>query len=59
MKIIFMLVPISLMILIIAIACFFWAIRSGQYDDLDRYARDILLDDAKDKLPTKRKNKDE
>lgn len=46
MKIIFFLVPISLIILMIAIAGFLWAIRSGQYDDLDRPARDILLDDA-------------
>lgn len=30
----------------IAMVGFIWAIRSGQYDDLDRHGRDILLDDA-------------
>ncbi len=50
MNIIFLLVPISMIILLIAIGIFIWAIQSGQYDDLDRHAKDILLDDVKDEL---------
>ncbi len=46
MEILFFMLPISIATLFIAIAYFFWAVRSGQYDDLDRHARDILLDDA-------------
>jgi len=48
MDVLFFLLPISVLILLIAILCFFWAIRSDQYSDLDRPAKDILLDDAKD-----------
>jgi cbb3-type cytochrome oxidase maturation protein len=45
MNIIFLLIPLGLIILIIAVAAFFWAVRSGQYDDLESPAWRILLDD--------------
>jgi len=48
MNTLFLLLPLSVVILVIAIIGFFWAISSGQYEDLDRHAKDILLDDAKD-----------
>jgi len=45
MRIIFVLIPISILLTIAAIWAFFWAIRSGQFDDLDSPAWRILLDD--------------
>ena len=45
MNILLALVPISLVLLGIAIATFVWAVRKGQYDDLDTPALDILVDD--------------
>jgi cbb3-type cytochrome oxidase maturation protein len=45
MNIIFLLIPLGLIILLIAVAAFFWAVRSGQYDDLESPAWRILLDD--------------
>lgn len=54
MNVLFFLLPISVLILIIAIAGFFWAISSGQYDDLERHGKDILLDDAQDNKQTKK-----
>lgn len=39
------LVPISLILLGLAVRAFVWAVRSGQYDDLDTPAIDILHDD--------------
>jgi cbb3-type cytochrome oxidase maturation protein len=45
MAILLMLVPISLVLLGIAIWAFVWAVRSGQYDDLDTPAIDILRSD--------------
>ncbi len=48
MNVLYFLIPISIIMLIIAIGGFFGAINSGQYDDLDRHARGILLDDAND-----------
>lgn len=45
MNILLLLVPISLVLLGIAIASFVWAVRRGQFDDLDTPAIDILRDD--------------
>lgn len=45
MNILLVLVPISLVLLGLAIAAFAWAVRKGQYDDLDTPALDILVDD--------------
>jgi len=42
------LIPIALIFTGVAVAAFFWAVNSGQYDDLDRAARDILFDDEPD-----------
>ena len=50
MAILLLLVPISLALLGIAIWAFLWAVRSGQYDDLDSPSIDILHDEA---APTK------
>jgi cbb3-type cytochrome oxidase maturation protein len=45
MKIIYLLIPLSLLLLSFAIWAFFWAVRNGQFDDLDTPALDVL-DDA-------------
>ncbi len=39
------LIPIALLFTVIAVATFFWAVNSGQYDDLDRSASEILFDE--------------
>lgn len=50
MGILLLLVPISLILLGAAVWAFLWAVRSGQYDDLDSPAIDILRkDDDPDK----------
>ncbi len=41
----FLLIPVSLVLVGAVAAVFWWAIRSGQYDDLDRPAQSVLLDD--------------
>lgn len=45
MDIIFLLIPLSLIMVVIIIAILFWAVRSGQYDDLEGPAHQILMDD--------------
>lgn len=45
------LVPISLVLLGIAIAAFVWAVRRGQFDDLDTPPLDILRDEGKPAPP--------
>ncbi len=54
MNIIFVSIPISLLLLAIAIWAFFWAVRSGQYDDLDSPAYSILLDEETDRRKRQR-----
>ena len=39
------LIPIALLFTGLAIAALVWAVKSGQYEDLDRAAQDILFDD--------------
>jgi cbb3-type cytochrome oxidase maturation protein len=47
MNILLALIPISLILLIVGIAAFFWAVRKGQFDNLDAASLDILADDRK------------
>ena len=39
------LIPIALLLGLIGLGAFFWAARSGQFDDLDGAALRILIDD--------------
>ena len=39
------LIPIALLLTAVGVGAFLWSVRSGQYDDLDRSAHDILFDD--------------
>lgn len=45
MRILFVLIPISLILLGIAIWSFVWAVRRGQFDDLETPAISVLADD--------------
>jgi len=45
MTILLLLVPISVLLLGVAIAAFVWAVRGGQFDELDAPALDILRED--------------
>jgi len=45
MNILFVLLPLGLVLLGLAVVAFFWAVGNGQYDDLDSPAWRILLDD--------------
>lgn len=49
MDILFLLIPIALVFLIIAIAIFFWAIRDGQYDDMESQGLKIIMDDKQNR----------
>jgi len=47
MDVIYGLLPGMLLLGIIGVAIFFWAVKSGQYDDMDGAANRILMDDDK------------
>ena len=59
MDILFLLIPIALGFLVIALALFFWAIRNGQYDDMDSQSLKIIMDERRSKQATQEKNKDD
>ena len=46
MNILLVLVPISVLLLGAAIWAFVWAVRRGQFDNLDSAALDVLTDDG-------------
>lgn len=58
MEILHLMVPIAVILVIIAIALFFWAVRTGQFDDLERQGFNILLDEEQ-KKPMKHAEKSE
>ena len=45
MEIIYLLIPLSIVLLGLIIAGFFWAVNSGQFDDLEGPAYRILQDE--------------
>jgi len=45
MNVIYALIPLSIILLALAIWAFSWAVKSKQFDDLDRSGSDILFDD--------------
>ncbi|TQV84746.1 cbb3-type cytochrome oxidase assembly protein CcoS [Exilibacterium tricleocarpae] len=51
MESLYLLIPIALVFVAIAIKVLFWAVKSGQYDDLDTEAHRILFDDIKPRQP--------
>lgn len=52
METIFVLVPIALFVVGLVILAFWWATRSGQFDDLEGPAYRILMDDDTRPPPT-------
>ncbi|GIX22538.1 MAG: hypothetical protein KatS3mg121_1321 [Gammaproteobacteria bacterium] len=45
MNIVFLLIPLSIVLLAVAVWAFFWAVDRGQFDDLDTPAWRILEDE--------------
>lgn len=45
MPALYIMIPAALVLVAVAIYVFFWAVDSGQYDDMDGPAHSILFDD--------------
>jgi cbb3-type cytochrome oxidase maturation protein len=50
MEIIYLLIPLSVVLVGLIIWIFLWAIRSGQFDDLEGPAHSIIMDDDSPKI---------
>lgn len=58
MIILLLLVPLSVMLLAVAIGAFVWAVRNGQFEELDSPAIDILCEQAAPTVPTEHTDAD-
>ncbi len=56
MSVIYGLLPGMLLLGAIGLAVFVWAVKSGQYDDMDGAASRILMDDETDNHPNQSEN---
>lgn len=56
MNVLLFLIPVSIVLLGIAVWAFRWAVRKGQFENLDAAAIDILRDDSTDQLPPATRN---
>ena len=45
MESVWLLIPVSVILVFVIAAIFWWSVRSGQFDDLDGPAHSILFDD--------------
>ncbi len=51
MDILYLLIPLGLLILSVAIAAFIWAVKAGQFEDMQGPAHRILMDDDDPLIP--------
>lgn len=54
MEVLFMLIPLAVVLAGLIVWALLWAIRSGQYDDLEGPAHRLLMDD--DDAPPRRRD---
>jgi cbb3-type cytochrome oxidase maturation protein len=51
MDILYLLIPLSLVLVFIIAALFWWSLKNGQYEDLEGPGYRILMDDDKTDMP--------
>lgn len=51
MSILYLLIPLAVVIMTVAVLFFLWTIKSGQYEDLEGPAYRILMDDDDPLVP--------
>lgn len=49
---IYLLIPLSLMLFVVAIWAIYYAVKSNQFEDLDNAPEQIILDDRQDRRKT-------
>ena len=58
MSILYLLLPIALVFLVLAVIIFFWAIKNGQYDDMQSQAMKVVIEDHLQKKDKKNSSTD-
>ncbi|MFH0258522.1 cbb3-type cytochrome oxidase assembly protein CcoS [Vibrio rumoiensis] len=54
----YLLIPIAIIFVCLAVALFIWAVKTDQFDDLDRQGHSILFDDSDEAKPASVEHKD-
>jgi cbb3-type cytochrome oxidase maturation protein len=57
MEVLYLLIPLSLVLVGVIVWIFLWAIRSGQFDDMEGPAHQILMDN--DDIPAEQPKQDD
>ena len=53
MEILYILIPLGLLVFSVAIWGFIWAVKTGQFDDMEGPAHRILMDDDDIRIPNR------
>ncbi len=59
MSIIYILIPVAVLLTALGIYLFFWAVRTEQFEDLEKQGMSILFDDDQQQIITSEKKEDE
>ena len=59
MEVLYVLVPVSLMLVASGVVFFIWAVRTGQFEDLEGPAHRILYDDDEEMIPEEARRDDD
>lgn len=59
MSVIYVLIPIAILLTAVGIYIFFWAVKTEQFDDLEKQGMSILYDDANEKKDEQVDNDDD
>lgn len=59
MSILYLIIPVSILLVIAIVWFFLWAVRSGQFDDMEGPAHRILMDDDLTEPRAVRKKKEQ
>ncbi len=57
--ILFLLIPLAALLAVVIAVVFLWAVRSGQFDDMEGPAHSILMDDDSIDTPTDTSSKNQ
>lgn len=59
MSIIYILIPIAILLTALGIYLFFWAVKTEQFDDLEKQGMSILFDESKNRKNVNVKTEEE
>jgi cbb3-type cytochrome oxidase maturation protein len=50
-EILYLLIPLGVVVIVVAVAAFAWSVKSGQFEDLEGPAHRILMEDDDPMIP--------